>query len=149
MPTPEPKRCLGCGYILENLPAPRCPECGRKFDPANSSTYCMELKSGRKYLLAAMIGLLLVALPALGLVAGQSLPGVFGGGDMLMACAFVPLAPLGCMTEIVVLLVSVDALTDPSHCLRHRWGALAALILSSGFIVSALCLLAYVVFFGL
>lgn len=149
MPAPEPKRCLGCGYILENLPEPRCPECGRKFDPADASTFVTQLKSGRKYLLVAVIGFLLVALPALGLGAGQSLPGVFGGLDILMACAFVPLAPLGCMTEIVVLLVSADALTDPSHCLRDRWWALAALILSSGFIVSALCLLGYGVFFGL
>jgi hypothetical protein len=32
MSAPEPKRCLGCGYILEHLPEPRCPECGREFD---------------------------------------------------------------------------------------------------------------------
>ncbi len=28
----EPKRCPSCGYILEHLPEPRCPECGREFD---------------------------------------------------------------------------------------------------------------------
>jgi len=39
MPTPEPKRCLGCGYILENLPEPRCPECGRSFDPGDPTTF--------------------------------------------------------------------------------------------------------------
>lgn len=35
----EPARCLGCGYILEQLPEPRCPECGRDFDLQNPSTF--------------------------------------------------------------------------------------------------------------
>ncbi len=35
----EPKRCLGCGYILDGLPEPRCPECGRGFDPADPHSY--------------------------------------------------------------------------------------------------------------
>jgi hypothetical protein len=33
------KRCLTCGYILDHLPAPRCPECGREFDPADAATF--------------------------------------------------------------------------------------------------------------
>lgn len=32
-------RCLGCGYTLTGLPEPRCPECGRFFDPASPSTF--------------------------------------------------------------------------------------------------------------
>jgi hypothetical protein len=35
---PAPKRCRGCFYILENLPAAACPECGRPFDPADEAT---------------------------------------------------------------------------------------------------------------
>jgi hypothetical protein len=31
-------RCLGCRYPLRDLPANRCPECGRAFDPTDSST---------------------------------------------------------------------------------------------------------------
>jgi len=27
-------RCRECGYIIEGLPEPRCPECGTEFDPA-------------------------------------------------------------------------------------------------------------------
>jgi hypothetical protein len=39
MPAPEPKRCLACGYILDHLPEPRCPECGRPFDPGDPTTF--------------------------------------------------------------------------------------------------------------
>lgn len=31
-------RCQGCGYLLRDLPEPRCPECGRTFDPADRSS---------------------------------------------------------------------------------------------------------------
>jgi hypothetical protein len=31
-------RGLGCGYLLHGLPEPRCPECGRRFDPADVMT---------------------------------------------------------------------------------------------------------------
>ena len=30
--------CLDCGYCLAGL-SKRCPECGRRFDPADMSTY--------------------------------------------------------------------------------------------------------------
>ncbi len=39
MPASEPKRCLGCGYIVDHLPEARCPECGRGFDPLDPATY--------------------------------------------------------------------------------------------------------------
>jgi len=32
-------RCRGCGYSLVGLTEPRCPECGRRFDPAVPETY--------------------------------------------------------------------------------------------------------------
>jgi len=31
--------CLDCGYLLRGLPGVICPECGRAFDPNDSSTY--------------------------------------------------------------------------------------------------------------
>ncbi len=36
---PDEAACLGCGYLLRQLPARRCPECGRGFDPADPRTY--------------------------------------------------------------------------------------------------------------
>ena len=32
-------RCLSCKYSLSHLAVHRCPECGRAFDPNNSSTF--------------------------------------------------------------------------------------------------------------
>lgn len=36
---PDTAHCLTCGYALHGLVEPRCPECGRGFDPAQPSTY--------------------------------------------------------------------------------------------------------------
>jgi hypothetical protein len=33
--------CLDCNYPLQGLPTPRCPECGREFDPSNPQTMNM------------------------------------------------------------------------------------------------------------
>jgi hypothetical protein len=41
-PSTEPiGLCLECGYALRGLPMPRCPECGREFDPMDSATMNM------------------------------------------------------------------------------------------------------------
>jgi hypothetical protein len=54
MPSPDLyKRCLDCGYILDGLPEPRCPECGRAFDPDKPETYVVKPKCGAPYLIAA------------------------------------------------------------------------------------------------
>jgi hypothetical protein len=34
-------RCLNCKYDLRNLPEHRCPECGREFDPNDSTTFTL------------------------------------------------------------------------------------------------------------
>ena len=50
------KRCLGCGYILDGLPEPRCPECGRPVDPVqpeNSPAVLMRKAEG--HLLLALL----------------------------------------------------------------------------------------------
>ena len=45
--------CLTCGYALHGLPTPRCPECGREFDPLDPSTMNMgrELSELAKFVL--------------------------------------------------------------------------------------------------
>lgn len=34
----ESARCISCGYLLRGLPEPRCPECGRGFNPNDPTT---------------------------------------------------------------------------------------------------------------
>jgi hypothetical protein len=43
---PEDALCITCGYALRNLSNPRCPECGREFDPANSRSMNLGKKPG-------------------------------------------------------------------------------------------------------
>src|SRR5262245_17223418 len=31
--------CLSCGYALDDIPGPHCPECGRVFDPKDPGTF--------------------------------------------------------------------------------------------------------------
>jgi hypothetical protein len=33
------KYCAGCGYCIEHVSEPRCPECGRSFDPLDPTTF--------------------------------------------------------------------------------------------------------------
>ncbi len=39
---PQGARCLNCRYLLEGLPRLVCPECGRAFDAADPSSYCID-----------------------------------------------------------------------------------------------------------
>jgi hypothetical protein len=44
MPTEQLEQvgtCWECGYALRGLPTPRCPECGRRFDPADPASMNM------------------------------------------------------------------------------------------------------------
>lgn len=64
MAEPDHKRCLGCGYILDGLPEPRCPECGRGFDPGDWQTYYVpDPRAGRKLVIVALVGAAACALP--------------------------------------------------------------------------------------
>lgn len=57
--------CVDCGYRLDYLTEPRCPECGRTFSPDDPSTFLADLNSlGRKALLVSLggIGLMVLSL---------------------------------------------------------------------------------------
>ncbi|MGE0480990.1 MAG: hypothetical protein AB7Q17_11015 [Phycisphaerae bacterium] len=79
---PEHARCRGCGYLLRGLAAPICPECGRKFDPADATTY--QLRGRRRY---GRIVLLLSALAAIGGLAFAFAPRGIYRGKMTFTCA--------------------------------------------------------------
>lgn len=36
---PVDAQCLQCAYALRSLPGPRCPECGRAYDPSDPNTF--------------------------------------------------------------------------------------------------------------
>lgn len=57
---PDTATCQGCGYSLRGLPEPVCPECGRTFDPEDSSTFRLPSKPANKRL--TIIGLYLLPL---------------------------------------------------------------------------------------
>lgn len=40
--------CWECGYLLRGLSTPRCPECGRGFDPSDEKTMNMGTEVGRR-----------------------------------------------------------------------------------------------------
>lgn len=62
-------RCLKCGYVLEHLPMPRCPECGMPFDPNPlGRKEPAPQRSGLPYLITAIAGAVAM------LVAGLLMP---------------------------------------------------------------------------
>ena len=60
--------CKHCGYDLRGLPSPRCPECGKDFDPANPRTFARRPPRSPVWRWAKRLTLLLLA--AIALLAG-------------------------------------------------------------------------------
>lgn len=44
LPSEDPQKfCLDCGYPLDGLRDPRCPECGLEFDPLDAGTFAVNV----------------------------------------------------------------------------------------------------------
>ena len=67
--------CKTCGYVLDHLPEPRCPECGREFNREDSSTYLTKPRPVPRSARLALIGVWLV----LALVVGELAFAKYGG----------------------------------------------------------------------
>jgi len=120
------KRCLGCGYILDGLPEPRCPECGGAFDPDDPATYLCDQGDGRKYLAAALLGLFAVTSPImLANLLGLGFPG------QVLWWAVVAMFAGGLLTSAVVLGLSIKRLREPPAATAHRKALVAALLVSA------------------
>lgn len=114
MPSPEYKRCLGCGDILDGLPEPRCPECGRGFDADDRSTYGPSLTRGAGCRRAADWGFFsLLGGVFLSLFAGPS--GAFHDA----AWGFAPVV-------MIVLLLGGGLLTETAMLVKCGWRLLSA-----------------------
>ena len=128
----EHKRCLGCGYILDGLPEPRCPECGRGFDPDDPKTYFTSLRSGRRYVWLAIAGWMVggAALVALDSGAGWSSRWVLAGLFVVAAVGFA--------VEVKVFDVTWAALNSPPGTLRSRRAFVVARAISVFVILAVL-----------
>ncbi|MEX0652814.1 MAG: hypothetical protein WD534_02190 [Phycisphaeraceae bacterium] len=103
----QPPRCRRCGYILEGLTEPRCPECGLAFNPADSSTY----RRRPPFLL----GLFLLPGAALALV-----------GGLVWATAFYTMGTLGWGLVLGVPFAMGGLL---GYAVKARWVVLGGLSL--------------------
>lgn len=92
------KRCLGCDYILDHLTEPRCPECGRGFDPLDPGTYragAQRLWAGAPWVVVALV-----------VAAGSILV------DCVTTALFYPVAIGAVAINLVVFVRSLVALVD-------------------------------------
>jgi hypothetical protein len=122
------KRCWGCGYILNGLPEPRCPECGRRFDPNNPATYITRMESGRRYLALALLGVAMMAIAmALAWLVDREMLGAISDWWIVIAS---PLFVAGTSLEFYVLVGSIVALRRPRGAREYPTCWLAALIIS-------------------
>ena len=66
--------CRGCGYALRGLSEAVCPECGRAFDPDDSSTFLLERDLRRRRRRRMMwVGVVVAVLAVLGVLAPRGI----------------------------------------------------------------------------
>lgn len=127
--------CARCGYSLRGLPEPRCPECGRPFDPSSRETF---LTGRQRWLLGPTARRLLApptyrlhiacALASLMVLYGYSVPGLI-----------LPVAHAGFSCWLIVMAVWAGRLSlsigiellyrPPFSCSRISWRWFAAPLL--------------------
>ena len=122
-------RCKACGYDLRSLPEHRCPECGRRFDPDNPRTFLTKPVCGRRYLLLAVVGTVLVATPLI--IAELADLDVLHLPPLLGLVLLLPLwMPTGFVVGWFVLRTSGRVMGDRLPWIEHRREFLAAFLLS-------------------
>ena len=121
----ESRLCMHCGYDLQRLTAPRCPECGRTFDPTDDQAFATANECGYRHalgILAAPIGTVVLVF----------LAAAFGMHPLVVAGVVVPFALF--LAGFAVSRTSAALLTGRIN--RHRWAAHTAL--AAGFMAYAL-----------
>jgi len=125
--------CAHCGYNLEQLPEPRCPECGHIFDFADPKTFRPEDPGvGWRCLKLAIIGLLISVIPGFLLLTATVLI-THEGEFWLVLAAIVAFFVLGgvFLVELAVFFGSIIALRDPGTPSADRGKLVAAAVVSS------------------
>lgn len=133
----DPKRCLGCAYILEGLPEHRCPECGRGFDPDNPRTYFIRFRSGRRYLFYSIVAAVATFLGPV--VAWLNDLGIIGSLPTWLLIVTAPFAgmlvPCGFVAECYILAWSIRVVRNRPADVRHPSAVVAALVISGVVVV--------------
>jgi hypothetical protein len=119
---PSHARCRGCGYALRDLPEPRCPECGRTFDPSDPDTvYLGRLQYARTRVwptLRALLAPRRMTLPRL--AADAALAGLLATAysriDMRIASTAV-----GVMNVLLLAWLALVLLGAALMAVRPRW----------------------------
>lgn len=124
---PVEKHCLNCGYDLRGLPEPRCPECGRGFDPDDPRTYFIGRRPWwyRPEPLPSLLNLACIMVTTLWLLTLTSNPHESESG----ACLFLPVLILGFGIDYLLRLLSwfssglgpVSAPGEPRTRRRRPW----------------------------
>jgi len=109
---PDDARCLDCGYALRGQTEPRCPECGREFDPANAKTFPRQWTWWRRFSGPPRTWhIVLTVLAGLCALIGDSGP----GGPFSFAF------PIGCIgLHVLPVVLVVDYLARLVVCITHR-----------------------------
>jgi hypothetical protein len=145
-------RCLTCGYDLRGLPEPRCPECGRGFDPDDPATFATDEMAAQALLSAARLAAVYLLAPpvliAIGLTLAftgslEPLTGLACGFGVLSVAFILP----GLVMAIGVLVRARRASRDAEA--KHQHLLIQAINLSAGSLgIFLFIVLAMFVFFG-
>ncbi len=92
------KHCRNCRYRLDGLTESRCPECGMRFDPHDSSTYLfLRLRSLDPTIILPTVGIFLLSFGIIWLL--QSLNGGTAVGQTILGACFFTLIGLAYLTQ--------------------------------------------------
>lgn len=117
--------CRQCGYVLNGLPEPRCPECGAKFDPADAKTFYQRRLPNRieRFLLSPpgwpINGAAWVA--GVGMLAAHAYPGAIFLLVLGSFLIWVIIAAFWCVRVAGFLVVSWMRRHARSELLSRRW----------------------------
>lgn len=65
----SPRFCLRCGYRLNHLTSPRCPECGKEFDPNDTDSFAINTEIvGYGEFIVALVGILTLWAPPMSIL---------------------------------------------------------------------------------
>jgi hypothetical protein len=136
-------RCRTCGYDLHELRDPRCPECGRGFDPADPRTFLSRPFPARRRLVQALLALLLLSLPPFfawlvdnGFASESSWASMWVvAGPLMMLVGFV--------LSFQVCRTTMSAVHGEHAWIEHRRSLWAAMLISSALLAG--CVVALLV----